>query len=256
MPSAWSMAKTMVKHHGIVAMASPDFQNVVRVFLPEDVYGFTFGSARRTAPLVDQRERHAPVVYLYLIVTLQTWFALACGGIIDMVVSNPEIRENYLTVRVISARSRPASGKSTAQADSQTFAANDDQEAGVRKPWERIAMIGASLSAGFTISEPFGGPKTEQCRLSRYLDAAIKIGHDPVQNFATAGFFLAACASVAEGREQVREALNIKPTLVTGVDFLFWFCYGHGASEQQRLARLEKGLSLLNDVKMHSSRHW
>src|SRR5438132_14425860 len=42
----------------------------------------------------------------------------------------------------------------------------------VKPPWGRIVMVGASATAGFTESEPLGGPTTPQYRLSRYVDAA------------------------------------------------------------------------------------
>jgi hypothetical protein len=54
---------------------------------------------------------------------------------------------------------------------------------------------------------------------------------------------------VAAGRQQIEDALKTKPTLVVGIDFLFWFCYGRGIEEAQRLPRLEKGLQLLDQIK-------
>jgi hypothetical protein len=106
-------------------------------------------------------------------------------------------------------------------------------------------LVGASASAGFTESEPLGGPKTLQCRLSRYLDAALSAAHEPVQNLANAMFFIQPEAS---GRLQIDQALKAKPTLVVGIDFLFWFCYGEGPTDNDRLRRFEKGLSLLEAV--------
>src|SRR6186713_2861433 len=35
--------------------------------------------------------------------------------------------------------------------------------------WRKVVMIGASASAGFTISEPLGGTNTIQIRLSRHV---------------------------------------------------------------------------------------
>jgi hypothetical protein len=244
MPSAWWMAKTLVTHHGITAMAAPDLGNVATVLLPKS-WGLLSDLPVHSVPWTVSIN-NKPVVNIQMLVTEPSPPLLACGGIIDMMVSNPDDRENYFTVRVISARYQPADKAGTALAKSQIAAADDSGEADMRAPWERIAMIGASLTAGFTMSEPFGGPKTEQCRLSRYVDAGIKVRHEPVQNFATPTFFM---APVVNGREQIRQALNLKPTLVTAVDFLFWFCYGHGIAEQQRLPRLEKGLSLLDDFK-------
>jgi len=106
-------------------------------------------------------------------------------------------------------------------------------------------MVGASATAGFTESEPLGGPKTDQYRLSRYLDAALLTPHEPVQNLANIMFFI---QPEAAGRYQIDQALQTRPTLVVGVDFLFWFCYGEGLTEKDRLQRFEKGLKLLEAV--------
>jgi len=114
-----------------------------------------------------------------------------------------------------------------------------------KAPWRRIVMVGASASAGFIESEPFGGPKTLQYRLSRYLDAALLAAHEPVQNLANAMFFL---QPEAAGRYQIDLALKARPTLVVGIDFLFWFCYGEDPTEKDRLQRFEKGLKLLETV--------
>ncbi|MDB6067453.1 MAG: hypothetical protein JWR26_3661 [Pedosphaera sp.] len=111
-------------------------------------------------------------------------------------------------------------------------------------PWNRIIMIGASASAGFVESEPLGGPLTPKCRLSRYLDAALVAPHDPITNLATALFFL---QPEVEGRRQIILALKSQPTLLVGVDFLFWYCYGEGTDEE-RAARFERGLKLLETV--------
>ena len=107
-------------------------------------------------------------------------------------------------------------------------------------------MIGASVSAGFTASEPLGGPSTPQFRLSRYVDAALVAPRQPVQNLANTFFFL---QPELLGRHQIEQALEARPTLVLGVDFLFWFCYGDGSTDEERLQRFHKGLKLLEGIK-------
>ncbi len=114
----------------------------------------------------------------------------------------------------------------------------------MNSPFNRIAMIGASVSAGFTESELFGGPKTAQYRLHHYLNAALLSPHEPVTNLAHAMFFL---APEAETQRQIERVAKLKPTLVTAVDFLFWFCYGD-FSEIERLEEFEKGLKFLESV--------
>ena len=44
------------------------------------------------------------------------------------------------------------------------------ESAAAKPPWGRIMVVGASASAGFTESEPLGGPTTPQYRLSRFVD--------------------------------------------------------------------------------------
>jgi hypothetical protein len=103
-------------------------------------------------------------------------------------------------------------------------------------------MIGASASAGFTESEPLGGPITPQLRLNRYIDAALLPSHDPVRNLSSAMFFM---QPDAQGQSQSERALQSKPTMLVALDFLFWFCYGDGQTDKDRLDRFEKGLKFL-----------
>ncbi len=133
----------------------------------------------------------------------------------------------------------------TAQADDSPAAAAAPVVAPAKPPWGRILLVGASVSAGFTESEPLGGPKTLQYRLSRYLDAALRMPHEPVRSLATPLFFF---GPEAEGRKQIEQALKAKPTLVAGIDFLFWFCYGAGPTDADRARRFEEGLKLVEAV--------
>ncbi len=120
------------------------------------------------------------------------------------------------------------------------------QPAATNSPWQRIVMIGASASAGFVFSEPFGGTNTMQCRLNYYLDAAVQAPHEPVKNLASALFFL---MPEPAGRMQVEQAVKLQPTLVVAVDFPFWFCYGQGTNDAERLQRFDAGLKLLESIK-------
>jgi hypothetical protein len=112
-------------------------------------------------------------------------------------------------------------------------------------PWARIVIIGASVSHGFTASEPFGGPKTKEYALDCYLNAALLAPHEPPQNLANAMFFMLPDDM---GHTQIRQAMTNQPTLVIGIDFLFWFCYGRGQTDQDRLDHFDKGLKLLEEV--------
>jgi hypothetical protein len=112
-------------------------------------------------------------------------------------------------------------------------------------PWSRVVVIGASASAGFVLTEPLGGSATTRCKLNYYLDAAIIAPHTPVKNLASALLFL---NPEALAPLQIAAATNDRPTLVVGVDFLFWFCYGDGRTDAARAARLEQGLKLLEQI--------
>jgi hypothetical protein len=108
-----------------------------------------------------------------------------------------------------------------------------------------VVVIGASASAGFTETEPFGGSNTANLRLSRYLDAALITSHEPVRNLANTLFFI---QPDAEASKQINLLAETKPTLVIGLDFLFWFCYGQAASEAERLQHFQRGLTLLDSI--------
>jgi hypothetical protein len=114
-----------------------------------------------------------------------------------------------------------------------------------KSPWGRIVVVGASVSAGFTVSEPLGGPNTPQFHLSRYLDVALAVPHEPVQNLASSIFFM---QPRLYGQPQIQQALKAAPTLIVGIDYLFWFCYGAGYTDQQRLELFEYGLKTLEPV--------
>src|SRR5262245_30244889 len=115
-----------------------------------------------------------------------------------------------------------------------------------KSPWNRIVMVGASASAGFLQEEPLGGPKTDKYRLRHYLDAALLVPHKPVRSLANTLFFI---QPEVEGKRQIELALEANPSLVLGLDFLFWFCYGDGRTDQERLQRFENGLKLLEPLR-------
>jgi hypothetical protein len=109
--------------------------------------------------------------------------------------------------------------------------------------WGRMVIIGASVSHGFTESQV--GPKMTDYALDRYVNAALLAPHEPARNLAAVEFFLSPDEI---GIMQIRQALTNRPTLVVGVDFLFWFCYGKGNTDQDRLDHFEKGLKLLEGL--------
>jgi hypothetical protein len=111
--------------------------------------------------------------------------------------------------------------------------------------FDRVVIIGASASAGYTAMPGPDAPKLEQLRFSRYWDAALLAPHEPVRSLASLLFFLSPEPSA---RQQLSRALAMQPTLVAGSDFLFWFCYGPVKTNETRAVRLETGLKLLESV--------
>jgi hypothetical protein len=112
-------------------------------------------------------------------------------------------------------------------------------------PLARIVMIGASVTSGYASIRLAGNSSEQLCRLNHYLDAAIVTPHEPVRSFSTPEFFLNADNSA---RTQIDSALQMQPTMVVGVDFLFWFCYGDRLTEPQRLAKFDRGLKMLEAI--------
>lgn len=104
--------------------------------------------------------------------------------------------------------------------------------------FERIAVVGASSTAGFGLVSD-GGAKA---RLSDFLNAAIEPEHAIVYDGGSELLFL---NPEGLGTAQIAAAEAVGPTLLVGIDFLFWFFYGDGATTADRLARLEGGLALL-----------
>ncbi len=138
------------------------------------------------------------------------------------------------TIPVIPAAAAPAAP-----------AASDAAKAPAPALFQRIALLGASLTAGFDLSEPFGGPKSQDFRFSRFVEAAVPGAHE---RFATNANALIFVQPVNMMDKQITATLATKPSLVLGLDALFWFCYGHAPTEAQRLTRFESGLKLMERI--------
>ena len=101
---------------------------------------------------------------------------------------------------------------------------------GPRFPAERIAVIGASVSAGFA------SPKLASLLAEQLPDSAVG-------DFADLQMFRAPRRS---GAEQIEQARAFEPSAVFAVDFLFWYVYGSGMELEERRAALAGGLTALD----------
>ncbi len=100
--------------------------------------------------------------------------------------------------------------------------------------YQRIAVIGASGSAGFGIP----------VNLAEALDEAITIAHEEPADLASEMTFLDPRKF---GDRMVEEALAHDPTIVFAFDFPFWFGYGSNV-ESERMPKLEEGLAILDRI--------
>lgn len=97
-------------------------------------------------------------------------------------------------------------------------------------PLGRVAVIGASVSAGY-----------KSPTVAQVLDESIQGAH-AVLDVAEVSLFR---DPVKRGGAQIDAALAFRPTLVVGIDFLFWYAYGGGMTRADRMSRLDVGLAAL-----------
>lgn len=117
-------------------------------------------------------------------------------------------------------------------------AARDGAQAEALPLLARVAVLGASASAGFNLERELGEPRS----LARLLPELL-VGGAPgeVLDGADALLFL---DPPARGAAQIERTLAFRPSAVLALDFLFWFAYGP-IPDEQRAARFERGLAQL-----------
>ena len=117
---------------------------------------------------------------------------------------------------------------------------------------DNVVMIGASATAGFGVQMRFehdGRNASRPVNFSTVFDAARREPFNATHGFGSTLFFTAPNVF---GPNSVNRAQELKPTLLVGIDFLFWYGYGNMGShatiesrEAARLEMLERGLALL-----------
>jgi hypothetical protein len=103
----------------------------------------------------------------------------------------------------------------------------------------RVAVIGASVSAGFGLTGPDGAPVD----LAGVLARVLRVAPESVAGNGSLTFFVDPDGA---GAGRVEKLLADPPTLVLALDFLFWFGYGTQLEDEEHVARLERGLALLD----------
>ena len=106
-----------------------------------------------------------------------------------------------------------------------------------------IAVLGASMSAGFDLLRVYRA----QIDLSHVVRAALTSESHEIRSFANTYLF---SNPLKLGEDQIEEVRALQPGLVVAIDFPFWFGYGDGMTEEQRLERLERGLAWLEDLEV------
>jgi hypothetical protein len=104
---------------------------------------------------------------------------------------------------------------------------------------QRIAVIGASMSAGYGLV----GAGDKPLGLDAILARALAVTPVEVANRAALMFFL---DPEKGGAKVVDKLLEEPPSLVVGLDFLFWYAYGAQLGEAEHLARFDLGLAQLD----------
>lgn len=127
--------------------------------------------------------------------------------------------------------------------------------------YDRIAVVGASASDGFGVSVRADAPPADstakkpipiRVNLSDVLRYAATPGRVIMHHYSSGFFFVNPGPT---GRGEIDRALKIKPTLVLGLDFLFWYVYGTVTAEGKpmttgadRLSNLQLGLDQLDRI--------
>lgn len=110
---------------------------------------------------------------------------------------------------------------------------------------QRVAIVGASMSAGFGLDPeagPFSGQESK-VQLAQIVEASIVGPHEPVHNGATMMFFT---APEPTAKRSLATAKAAKPTVLVALDYLFWMGYGPG-SDAKREERVTSALAMLED---------
>ncbi len=110
-----------------------------------------------------------------------------------------------------------------------------------------VSLVGASVTVGFVYRKILGGESSNASfSVADVLNGLWKENLVVHQR----GDLWTFRDALASGEKQVTQAANDSPDLVVAIDFLFWFAHKSGASHDERLERVKKGLALLDIIKV------
>ena len=111
---------------------------------------------------------------------------------------------------------------------------------------DKVVVIGASVSAGYGNHNELG--VTKNPKLGVYLRHVLgdALGKGQVVDLASSRFFT---SPKSQGARQIERAVAEAPTLVVGVDFLFWYANGHPRrGTPRRMDGIRDGLRALEAI--------
>lgn len=120
----------------------------------------------------------------------------------------------------------------------QTPAAPKPAAPAAPQPFDRVAVLGASLSECFGVEPEIGAPVW----IGDVLRAALKHEVEAPRRHSSLLFFTAPRML---GPKAASDALAAEPTFVLALDWLFWFGYGEFPSDEKRMESFELGLKQL-----------
>ncbi len=115
----------------------------------------------------------------------------------------------------------------------------------------RVAIVGASVTAGFGVKTPpvDGDAGDYRITMKHIWEGMIDCNHDEVGYFGEMIFF---GDPKAAGKESIDKTIAYNPTLVIGIDFLFWFGYGTPPKnvdpKVNRIEKLQYAFDLLDSL--------
>ena len=102
-----------------------------------------------------------------------------------------------------------------------------------------IAVLGASVSAGFGLRSEVGRP----LGLGEVVTRALLVETAPTVQEASEFLF---ASPEGAGKKMIERLVAKEPSVLIAVDFLFWFAYGLRTSSEKHRERFEVGLALLD----------